>query len=277
MSKSLNNLILNIFSKVSSIKNTRYVRRFVIVKEEFESGRNNLQSKEEEKIFKDLEHCKDSLIKIIHKYPVIKELKETIFMVVKDMNNLKFTIYINNGDIKVNIGWHIHKKHTLILPLYKHNIEHLKEITSKGELNLDDIYRFVRVLFIPFLKSLYQADYSNLPKDKSYMQLDNFIHVEVVPDHNIEIEGFPGPAKATVVNVDGQWLIFEGFQGNPDIKYSMNIKQALEFAYLLKVKILQHASDTDIIHLMPIINRYNDLKKIVQVYERKWHSIEELE
>ncbi|OGG03536.1 hypothetical protein A2W14_03045 [Candidatus Gottesmanbacteria bacterium RBG_16_37_8] len=277
MSKLFNNLILNIYSKFSSIKNTRYVRCFVLIKEEFEPGRSNLQSKEEEKIYNDLEQSKDNLVKILHEYPVIKELKETIFMVVKDLNDLKFTVDINNGDIKLSIGWHIHKKHTLILPLYKHNIEHLKEITSKGELSLDDIYRFVRVLFIPFLKGLYQADYSNLPKDKSYMQLDNFIHVEVVPEHNIEVEGFPGPARATVVNVDGQWLVFEGFQGNPDIKYSMNIKQALEFAYLLKVKILQHAKDTDIIHLMPVINKYNDLKKAVQIYERKWHSIEELD
>ena len=194
-------------------------------------------------------------------------------MVVKDLNGLKFTIDLNNGNINIGIGWHANKKHTLVLPLYKHNIEHLKEITQKGDLTFPDIYRFIRVLFIPFLKSLYQADYSNLPKDKSYMQLDNFIHVEVVPDQNIEVEGFPGPARATVVNVDGQWLVFEGFQGDPDIKYSMNIKQALEFAYLVKVKILQHAPDTDIIHLMPVIKKYNDLKKVVQVYERKWHNI----
>lgn len=277
MSKSFNNLILTLYSKLFSIKNTRYVSRFALVKEEFDPGRSKLQSKEEEKILNSLEQSRENLIKILHKYPVIKELKETIFMVVKDSNDLKFTIDINNGDITINVGWHIHKKHTLILPLYKQNIENLKEVTSKGDLFLDDIYRFVRVLFIPFLKGLYQADYSNLPKDKSYMQLDNFLHVEVIPEHNIEVEKFPGPARATVVNVDGQWLVFEGFQGDPDIKYSMNIKQALEFAYLLKVKILQHAKDTDIIHLMPVINKYNDLKKVVQVYERKWHSIEELE
>jgi hypothetical protein len=276
MPNNINSLFLSLFSKASSINNSRYVNRFVLNKTDFEQGRTKLLTKEEEELYANLISCKENILKMIPKYPVINELQEIIFLLVKDLNDLKFTISLNNGQINVDIGWHVYKKHTLIIPLYKKNIEHLKKMTSDGQFDMDEIYRFVRVLFIPFLKGLYQADYSNLPKDKSYMQLDNFIHVEVVPDHDIKVEGFPGPAQATVVNVDGQWLIFEGFQGDPDIKYSMNIAQALEFAYLIKVKILQHAQSTDIMHLMPVIKQYNDLKKKVTTYERTWHSVKEL-
>lgn len=268
--------MLKLISKASSLTNSRYVNRFVLNKTDYEQGRTKLLTKEEEETFADLNACADNIMKMKDKYPVIGELKETIFLIVKDLNDLKFTADLNNGQIKIDIGWHVYKKHTMMIPLYKKNIEHLKKMTADGYLDMDEIYRVVRVLFIPFLKGLYQADYSNLPKDKSYMQLDNFIHVEVMPDHDIKVEGFPGPARATVVNVDGQWLVFEGFQGDPDIKYSMNIKQALEFAYQLKVKILQHAQNTDIIHLMPVIKQYNELKKQVTVYERNWHSVNEL-
>ena len=100
--------------------------------------------------------------------------------------------------------------------------------------------------------------------------------MEVFNENGVEVDGFPGPAQATVVNVDGQWLIFEGFQGDPDIKYSMNIKQGLEFAYLIKVRILKRAPTVNIAELLPDLKKYNDLKEKVTVYEREWHNVEEL-
>ena len=272
----MSNAILSLYSKLFSLRNSRYVNRFVLPPKKYEPGRNKIMNEKEQEALDNLKAGITNIHGMVEKYPVIKELKETIFMVVEDLDNLKFTLEVENGDANVTMGWDASKKPTMILPLYSINLGNLKKMTADNEVGLDDIYRFTRVLFIPFLKSLYQADHSNLPKDKSYMQLDNLIHVEVFNENGVEVDGFPGPAQATVVNVDGQWLIFEGFQGDPDIKYSMNIKQGLEFAYLIKVRILKRAPTVNINELLPDLKKYNDLKKKVAVYERKWHNVEEL-
>ena len=273
----MSNAILSIYSKLFSIKNKRFVNRFVLSHQKYDSGRKTISNNREQEALNNLKDGIANIHKMTDKYPVIKELRETIFMVIKDLDDLKLTLEVVDGDAKVTVGWDVSNKSIMILPLYSINLKNLKEITADRDISLDDVYRFTRVLFIPFLKSLYQADYSNLPKDKSYMQLDNFIHVEVFNENGLEVDGFPGPAQATVVNVDGQWLIFEGLQGDPDIKYSMNIKQGLEFAYLIKVRILNRATTASFTELLPEIKKYNDLKNKVTVYERKWHNVKELE
>lgn len=273
---SISKAILSVYSKLFSLKNSRYVNRFVLVDNKYESGRQEITNPQEQKSYDDLKEGTENLTKLSEKYPFIKEINEIIFIEVKDLDSFKLTVEANNGNAKIMVGWNTSRKPTLVLPIYSANLKKLKEITSDKDISLDDVYRFVRGLLVPFLKSLYQADYSNLPKDKSYMKLDNFIHVEVLNENNVEVEGFPGPAQATVVNVDGQWLVFEGLHGDPDIKYSMNIKQALEFVYLIKLKILKHAPSANLSELTPYIQKYNKLKDEVTVYERKWHSVEEI-
>lgn len=272
----MNKKLLALYSKIFSVKNSRYVNRFVSAAPIFESGRATISNEAEQKAINNLNQGIENFKKMLDKYPFIKEINETIYIIVGDLDDLKFTVDVSSGKASVEIGWNLKKKPTLVLPLHSSNLEKLNEVTADGDLSLSDAYRFIRGLFIPFLKSLYQGDYSNLPKDKSYLKLDNFIHVEVINDLGIEVDGFPGLAQATVVNVDGQWLIFEGLQGDPDIKYSMDIKQALEFAYLIRLKIAQMAPSSDMTQLMPFVKKYNELKDKVTVYERKWHNVEEL-
>ena len=268
------NLLISIFAKLFSIINKRYVNTFVSVKEKLTRGRSKIQSKEEQVAYGNLVAAGKNIEKMVTKYPIIKKLNEVLFIKVLDLNNFKLTGVLKDGKTKATVGWDLNRKPSFVLPLYSNNLQNIKEITQDLDLDLKDVYRITRVLFIPFLKGLYQGDYSHLPKNKSYLQLDNFIHVEVKPYRNTEVEGFPGPAQATVLNVDGQWLIFEGLHGDPDIRYSMDIKQALEFAYLVRVKLIQADPNSSWSDLKPTVDRYNKLKKEVTLYERSWHTVD---
>ena len=248
---------------------------FVPVKEKLTRGRTKIETKSEEAAYDNLVAAGKNIEKMVAKYPIIKELNEVLFIRVLDLNDFKLTGNLTNGKALATIGWDLNKKPSFVLPLYSKNLQNVKEVTQDLDLSLKDVYRITRVLFIPFLKGLYQGDYSNTPEDKSYLQLDNFIHVEVKDDEGVEVDGFPGPAQATVVNVDGQWLIFEGLYGDPDIKYSMDIKQALQFAYLVRVKLLQADPNSSWNDLKPTVDKYNKLKKEVTAYERGWHTAEE--
>lgn len=266
-------ILLSIFAKLFSITNIRYVNRFIPVREKYSQGRTEINTPQEQEALENLKSGIENFKKMLGKYPVLKELSETLYLVIKDLDDFKFTVDIKDGDAEVTVGWDLEKTPSFVLPLYAKNLENVKDVTVDGVIDLNDAYRFIRVLFIPFLKGLYQGDYPHLPKDKSYLKLDNFIHVEVFNEAGIEVDGFPGPAQATVVNVDGQWLVFEGFQGDPDIKFSMNLKQALEFAYLIRIKLIQAPPSTNWIALKPVTDRYNKLKEEVTVYERDWHNI----
>lgn len=271
----MSNLLVSIFAKLFSLANRRYVNTFVPVKGILTRGRTKIKTKEEQMAYDNLKATGENIEKMVKKYPVINELNEILFIKVLDLNDFKLTGMLKNGKGKVRVGWDLDQKPSFILPLYSKNLQNVKEVTQDLDLSLKDIYRITRVLFIPFLKGLYQGDYSHTPKDKSYLKLDNFLHVEVRNEEGIEVEGFPGPAQATVVNADGQWLIFEGLYGDPDIKYSMDIKQALEFAYLVRVKLIQADPNSSWVDLKPIVERYNQLKKEVTAYERDWHTVEE--
>lgn len=265
--------LLSIFAKIFSLANTRYVNKFIPVREKYSTGRTEIKNPQEQEALGNLEAGIANFKKVLDEYPVLKELREILYLVVKDLDDLKFTVDIKDGDAGVTVGWDLDKTPSFVLPLYAKNLENVKEVTADGVIDLNDAYRLIRVLFIPFLRGLYQGDYPHLPTDRSYLKLDNFIHVEVFNESGIEVDGFPGPARATVVNVDGQWLIFEGFQGNPDVRYSMNVNQALEFAYLIRIKLIQAPPTSSWVSLKPIIARYNELKEEVTVYERDWHTI----
>lgn len=264
--------LLNVFSKFSAATNTRYVNRFVAVKETEIKGKDKPQNERDKKALTHLQQAVDNIEKNVNKYPVVKELEEDLFIYVKDLGNLKIWVKVSGGRGEISLGWPKNIKPSFTLPLYSINLENLVEVTKDGDISLEDTYKFIRVLFLPFLKGLYRGDYSNLPKDKSYMQLDNFIQVEVKNELNLEVDEFPGPARATVLNVDGQWLIFEGFHGNPDVRYEMSIKEALEFAYLLRVKLIKESASRSFLELKPVIDKYNNLKEKVKVYERSWHN-----
>lgn len=265
------NSIISAFSRIFSVfSHKRYVSKFIPVYQELTPGKSFDQlTVEELNLVEELKESIEKAKNLITKYPAIKELTETLYIDIVDQDNLKITVTIHNGEADVKIGWDTNHHPDFVLPLRSVNISNLKSILANSDVNPQEIYRIIRVLLVPFLRGLYQADYSHLPADKSYLQLDNFIQVEIKNDFGLEIEGFDGPARATAVNVDNQWLIFEGWQGDPDIRYTMDIYQALQFAYLIRVKLIK--SKPNLNELNKIVKQYNDLKSQILTYERSWH------
>jgi hypothetical protein len=259
--------LLKPFAKAFSVFNRRYVNRFIPVVPKLTAGSVEVTA-EGERVIAALRQAISQIRGMLDQYPKISELDELIYMHIVDLG-LKLSIPIKDGDAQVNVGWDLDVRPDFVLDLYSQNIRNLVQVSGGQRFDLNAVYRIIRVLFIPFLRGLYQADYAHLPEDKSYLQLDNFIQVEVVPETPVEVEGFPGPARATVVNVDHQWLIFEGWQGDPDIRYSMNVEQAVQFAYLIRVKMGQ--KDLGMGDFRQIVAEYNALKKETMVYERDWH------
>lgn len=262
------NFVTRVFAKIFAVTNTRYVNHFVPVDIGVPSKTIEITTEAQKQAYDNLIVGSNAVSTMKDRLPAIGELNEVIVVQMQDVDNIVFTVVIKAGVPTGYVGIPEGVTPTFVLPLYAVNLAHLREIAEDGLLTKSELYRFVRVLFVPFLRGLYQADYDYLPADKSYLQLDNFLQVEVVNDEQVHVDGFPGNPRATVVNVDGQWLVFEGFQGDPDVRYQMTVDQALKFAYLIRVKLVQQGVDSSWADLQDVVKQYLDLKKKVTVYER---------
>jgi hypothetical protein len=234
---NIENTFISLLSKITHLGDDRYVKEFVRVPLDFEQGRTDLTTDQEREAFKVFQECASLFTQAAAgRYPVLKELDEVVFVNVLDLNNLHLQAIIHDGQAITSVGWDTSKRPTLIVPLYSANLRHLRDILSDQEVNKEELYRIARVLFVSFMRGLYDADYAYTPGDKRYLKLDNILHVEMLPMNGIQVEGFPGNARATVVNVNRQWLVFEGWQGTPRTLVTCDLDQALQYYYLCNVQ-----------------------------------------
>lgn len=232
----IQNTFISVLSKITSLGSDRYVKEFKRVPINLDTGRVTLQAEEEKAAYKLFQECAGLIDTASNIYPVLKELEEVLFVSINDLNDLRLTAVIKDGHVETSIGWDVSKRPTLIVPMFTVNLEHLKQILSDTDVDKKELYRIARVLFISFMKGLYDAEYLYAPGDKRYLKLDKLFHVEMSEMPGVSVDGFPGSAKATVANVEGEWLVFEGHQGTPRIKVTCNLDQALQYYYILMVK-----------------------------------------
>lgn len=250
--------LISFLSHVTNLGSDKYVKEFVRAPLLITEGRKTLQTSEEKEAFSQLENIGKLIEAMMDKYPVLKKLDERIYISIIDLNDLHFTAIIKNEQVNISLGWDINTRPTLQVPLYRINLQHLFQAVSDKELTEEEMYRIARVLFVPFTRALYHVDYFYTKGDKRYLKLYNLYHVELVGMEHINVDGFPGNAKATVANVNGQWLIFEGFQGIPKMKVNCTLKQSLDYYQILMIE-MKKVSSID--ELKKIFDKYMKLRE----------------
>ena len=187
---------------------------------------------------------------------------------IADLDNLHLTISVQNGQYSIQPGWIQPEKKTLLLSVRQFHVNRLAEIISDSQFTQSELYEIASVALVPALESLYNAEVLYFPGDKRFLELDNFMHVEVVNDFNLKDEyGNPLQAKATVMNVDGQWLVYQGHKGNPDVKYVVTVDQMLQFYYLLHYK-FRVVEPGDLMQRKGLLDEYIMLRAKTQVFNR---------
>jgi len=116
----------------------------------------------------------------------------------------------------------------MVVPLPDDAVASLVLFFQDGELTYDEQYKIYGFLSVPALQALYKNEKLYEPGNKSPLKFDNLVHIEVPPTQPVALYGNPYVIQATAVNVDGQWLVFPGLQGDPDFKLSMTLEQATE-------------------------------------------------
>lgn len=245
----------------------KYVKEFVYVPANYKPGRTAAESQEEKDLVASLERTK----LLAEKLNVLQHLEyEHIFVLIRDLNDFKFTVHIENGIINFEVRWDVSKEPTLVVPLRQENIHNFENILKEG-LTEQGMYRIAYFLYIPALKSFYNSPLiKEAPRDKRFLRLYNFIQAEIVNEHHIKYHGEELQARATIVNVDGQWLVFPGWQGDPDVRYSATLKQTMEYYKCIRYEFPQ-AKNLSLREKKKLLDRYFELRDSTTSYVRPDH------
>lgn len=163
------------------------------------------------------------------KFGWFKAIKdEHVFVYVTNLGNLPFTIKLDEGEYSIQDGFDTSREPTMVVPLPEDAIASLVFFLQDGELTYEEQYKTYGFLSVPALQALYKNPKLNEPGDKSRLRFDDLVHIEVTPEKPVLLYGNPYVIQATAVNVDGQWLVFPGLQGEPDFKVAMTLQEATD-------------------------------------------------
>jgi|TARA_Y100000385_G_C12997531_1_gene595620 hypothetical protein len=215
------------FSAKTGKEEPRYLSKFKKVKYTYPEDKSGA--------IKDIATKADEIIDVLNKTgdfskknPWFTQLKsENIYVSVMDLGAYRLTIEINDGDFKIHKGFN-NKKPSMVLKLRTKNIKDLLEIVSDGEVNYEEKYRVFYTIADAAWRAMFYVDPYYLPGDKSEFKFDNLVHLHIPPKEDAMILGLPAYIKLTAVNVDGQWLVFRGLHGDPDIKLKLTLSQAAD-------------------------------------------------
>lgn len=199
-------------------------------------------------------------------FPAIEN--EHVFVYIIDLGNLRFTIDIDDGKYTIKRGFDESRPPTIVVPIMEQNILNLRDVFSDGKLTYEEQYRIYYVLAIPALQALYNTDPLYTPWDKSMLKFDDLVHIEIPPEEPVFLLGHPISIQATAVNVDGQWLVFPGFQGDPDFKVSLTLEQATKL-YVAGIYEVRGAKSVK--ELLDVSKRFLKFLEEVIVYVRPDH------
>ena len=215
------------FSSKTGKEEPRYVAKFKKVKYTYPEDKSRSMENISSKINKLIE----ILIKtgnIASKYSWFEEIQsENLYVSVMDFGGFRLTIEIKEGKFKIHKGFN-DKKPSMVLNLTSKNLNDLFEIVSDGEITYEEKYRVFYIIAPAAWRAMFYVDPYYLPGDKSEFKFDNLVHLHIPPEEKALILGLPAYIKLTAVNVDGQWLVFRGLHGDPDIKLNLTLEQSAE-------------------------------------------------
>jgi len=157
----------------------------------------------------------------------------SVIVDIQDYDSLTFSVKIDDGKASYSLGTNADPKPDLVLPLYRKNLENLLQIFQDSAVSDEEAYRIHRAVFGHSLKSLFQVDALYDPKIARYLGLPDFIHMTLKNENRYEFMGTTREATVTIANVDGQWMVFPGAAGDPDVKWAVTPKQLSDFTKLV--------------------------------------------
>ena len=203
--------------------------RYVKVPEKLPECRTDNFSEEERAIEEELQKC----AAIPECVSYFKEYFNAVFLMVDGFDRLGFTYFVKDGKGKIVRGYDSAAHPVLTITLNEQNCHALYTIFEDGKVTDEENYRIFRVTLLPSIRSALQMDALYDPVVARRLAFPNFIQLTLKNEQGYVYRNSAAVLTLSLVNVDGQWLVFEGDRGDPDIRYAFDHKQAGTFRKLV--------------------------------------------
>jgi len=228
--------------------------KYVAVQEPIPAGKTDNLSQEEQEV--------EQLLQKVVQAPIAGEYFGKMFgsavLVLKDFDNLTFTVHIKNGVVTLVRGTEASLVPEFIIPLRRKNCENLLKIVEDGKIDDEEALRIHCVTYVAGLRAIFRVPALYNEWVAKQLALPPFMHMSL----KSTATGFC--ANATVVNVNGQWLVFDGLLGDPDVKLAVTHEQTNRLLKLIYAPLPTDNQDA-------VIKRITDVKSLldsVTVYRK---------
>ena len=210
----------------------------------------------------------NKLVPMAQKFPWFGKLHELLLIRVVDASNAAFSVQIQDGQVNITPGWSAAPGiPTLVLhDVRVGHLQRLEQMLADGTLSESEMFEIGSVFLVPGLQALYNSDVLFFPGDKRYLKLDNHIQVELLNKYGArDLSGNVIEAKATVANVDGYWMVYPNWQGTPDVRYSVDVNQMIEYYYLINYK-FRDVKSSDLLGRKDLFDEYMKLREVTLTF-----------
>lgn len=248
---------------------SRYVRTFVKPPMPYPTDNSKLVSGISEKSasVKNLFTQAGESAKQFSWFPAIQD--EHVFIYVTDLGNARFTLDVGNGAYSIKDGFDESRKPTMVVELTQGGIQNMADVLRDGKLTYEEQYQVYNALAIPSLQALYYNDQLYAPGDKRTFKFDDIVQIDIPPTQPVYYKGFPLHIQLTAANVDGQWLIIPGLQGDPDFRLTLTLDQATDLYNMGVYGVRNIKSTSDAIALS---KQFLDFLNSTKTYTRADHQ-----
>src|SRR5262249_43489069 len=121
-----------------------------------------------------------------------------------------------------------------VVPLRRQNVEALLKILEDGKIDDEESHRIQYMTYVPGLRAVFRAAPLYDEWVAKQLALPNLMHMTLKNEKNYVFQGSTREMSATVANVNGQWLVFEGLMGDPDWKLAATQDQIRSMVRMVK-------------------------------------------
>jgi hypothetical protein len=202
--------------------------RYVKVSESLPPWKDKNLSAQDLEIQKALSACVENPVCVAYFKPFFTRA----YLVIDDADSLGFTF---DADAKpgLKLGFDQAVKPQLIVHMNRQNCLNLPGIFADNQVSDEEAYRIFRVTLLGSIRSELQMNAIYDPLVARMLALPNFIQLTLKNENHYQYQGTTKEYTISVVNINGQWIAFDGAIGNPDVRMAFTHKQAAEFRKMM--------------------------------------------
>ena len=160
---------------------------------------------------------------------------ETIAISLEDLGNFPIFLKVSGGKITLIDASKMDFSPSIVFRIQKADIDGLVFFLQDGKIDSEEQLKIADVILPAMTERIYRTKKLYKNGNLSAFWFDDLMQIEIKHPNNINRLGTPLSLRVTIVNVDGQWIVTPWFVGDPDVRFSLNLDDAIKMYRLITV------------------------------------------